>query len=209
MISTEFNNRWKRFFRHITFVGSELNPKIRHWFDWPIDLTFMIFDLFWILDMIQSFVRYWPFSRFRTLNAQEKELVNLVFRDEETSGGIRIREKVNPLFSGYFHAFVFLRNIYCVKEIQMDVFTHELIHVWQRKKYGSAYIYRALKAQRMTPSYAYGGLNKLKQVMRNGLGLEQFNFEQQAQLFQDLYNLQQKGRFDEEIWDYYVSLLRK
>ncbi len=204
----EIGIRWRRLLKHLLFIESKTNPQIRHWFDWPMDLVFMFLDVLWLPDLIQGFVRIWPFSRFRRINKEETQIVKGLFQNEGIGKDIRIRERIHPLRDGYFHAFVFCRNIYCVKELSLAVFVHELIHVWQSKKYGSCYIYRALKAQHFTPDYSYGGVGRIKEMVRTNAPLSELNFEQQAQVFQDIYMLRMERSLPKEIWTYFVSFLR-
>jgi hypothetical protein len=68
----------------------------------------------------------------------------------------------------------------------LDILTHELVHVFQYQLVGSVYIWQALKAQR-TEGYGYGGWEALAEDPRPAYW--SFNREQQGQIVQDYYRL--------------------
>jgi hypothetical protein len=86
-------------------------------------------------------------------------------------------------------AYVGFNTIYLNKPVSDDIFVHELVHVWQFQKFGSLYIYRALKAQLSKNTYDYGGPERILEVYHNQSEFTQFNFEQQAEIIQDFYRL--------------------
>ncbi len=62
---------------------------------------------------------------------------------------------------------------------------HEVVHVWQYVHRGAVYIPRALRAQWSEMGYNYGGLPALSAATR----LEDFNYEQMADLIEDAFRL--------------------
>jgi hypothetical protein len=68
----------------------------------------------------------------------------------------------------------------------LDILTHELVHVFQYQLVGSGYIWQALRAQR-AEGYGYGGWQALAADPRPAYW--SFNNEQQGQIAQDYYRL--------------------
>ena len=69
----------------------------------------------------------------------------------------------------------------------LDLFVHELVHVYQFEKVGSLYIWQAIVAQ-MGVGYRYGGLDGLEERRKDGQTFSDFNREQQGQVAQDYYH---------------------
>jgi hypothetical protein len=69
----------------------------------------------------------------------------------------------------------------------LDLFVHELTHVYQFEVIGSIYIWQALRAQRSAEGYNYGGWTKLVKDWSQGKHYREYNREQQAQMAQDYY----------------------
>lgn len=84
-------------------------------------------------------------------------------------------------------AFTSLHTINFDKSISDETFIHELVHIWQYRKFGSIYISESIWAQRWGGGYNYGGIEPLKQNLT--LGLAAFNFEQQAEIVEDFFRL--------------------
>ena len=70
----------------------------------------------------------------------------------------------------------------------LDLFVHEMVHVYQFEKVGSLYIWQALAAQRSKEGYRYGGWEKLAEDRQNGRRFSSYNREQQGQIAQDYYD---------------------
>ena len=68
----------------------------------------------------------------------------------------------------------------------LDILTHELVHVFQYQLVGSVYIWQAVRAQR-AEGYGYGGWEALAEAPRPSYS--SFNREQQGQIVQDYYRL--------------------
>jgi hypothetical protein len=83
-------------------------------------------------------------------------------------------------------AYVSFHTINFYNTITKSTLIHELVHVWQYERYGSAYISEALWAQHWGGGYDYGGISPLR-MYSEGKGLAAFNFEQQADIIEDYY----------------------
>jgi hypothetical protein len=70
---------------------------------------------------------------------------------------------------------------------RLDLFVHELVHVYQFEKIGSVYLLQAIMAQ-MGAGYWYGGVDGLEERRKNGKTFSDFNREQQGQVAQDYYD---------------------
>ncbi len=70
----------------------------------------------------------------------------------------------------------------------LDLFVHEMVHVYQFEKTGSIYIWQALAAQRSKEGYRYGGWEKLAEDRQKGWRFSNYNREQQGQIAQDYYD---------------------
>ncbi len=69
---------------------------------------------------------------------------------------------------------------------RLDVFVHELTHVYQFELIGSIYIWQALRAQ-WSNGYRYGGWRQLAKDWKKGKHFSDYNREQQGQIAQDYY----------------------
>ena len=105
--------------------------------------------------------------------------LNRIRVDDKTKVGSR---KNNYAYVGFYTI-----NLYGF--LHPNLLIHELVHIWQYSQKGSVYIPRALKAQQSIMKYDYGGLPNLEYFMNDKLGLEAFNYEQQAEIVSDFYRL--------------------
>ena len=74
-----------------------------------------------------------------------------------------------------------------------ELLVHELVHVWQFQHFGAVYIPRALKAQFTKEGYNYGGVEGLASAFRKGKSIQDFNYEQQAEIISDYYSIREGG----------------
>jgi hypothetical protein len=150
-----------------------------------IELTFLILDLFLVLDLYEllcSLAK--PNCRF--LREDEVTLARQVFGDA-------IRYDLVVLDQGARLGALHRKGIVYVSGFTINswgcfseaLLIHELTHVWQYQRLGSAYIPRALWAQRSAMGYNYGGLAALQVKIK----LEEFNLEQQADIAMDYFYL--------------------
>jgi len=173
----------KRLRRFLTFPFSIANLKrpfcILEW-------LMLLFDLLGIPEIIQVVHCLLNWHQ-RKLSSEEYELAYAVFQDSIKWRNVRLNYS-SWICQRFRFAFVGFHTIHFSKTIPDDILIHELVHIWQYEKYGSAYIVRALHAQRTTMGYKYGGVLALQMHKH----LEEFNFEQMAEVVRDGYL--QRGR---------------
>ena len=92
-----------------------------------------------------------------------------------------------PVKHGMAHAFVTFNTINCCRPISPDTFIHELTHIWQYQRFGAGYIALALAAQKTKQGYNYA-YEPHWYLSKN---IYDFNAEQQADLIEDYYRIQQ------------------
>ena len=109
-------------------------------------------------------------------------------------------------------AFVTFNTIHFANKISVPVFIHEVVHIWQYQKFGSVYIYRALKAQNSSEGYNYGGLESLYAKMLSNYVFTDFNFEQQGEIFEDYCRMKESTSYESPIaqasFEYFVGQVR-
>jgi hypothetical protein len=76
---------------------------------------------------------------------------------------------------------------------RLDIVMHELVHVYQYERVGSAYIVEALVAQGAS-GYTYGGGAGLQADRTAGRRYGYYNREQQAQIVQDYFRLCEQAK---------------
>lgn len=125
--------------------------------------------------------------RTRSLSSHEKEIALSVFGNNMPLYLCGVDPASIPARKKITVAFTSLHTINFDKSITDETFVHELVHIWQYRKYGSLYISESIWAQRWGGGYNYGGIEKLKLHLQTGLTA--FNFEQQADIVEDFYRL--------------------
>ncbi len=127
------------------------------------------------------------------LTASEIAEASQVFgADTVDYGSVRVAHGgLLPLFFSLNkgRAFVLFRTVNLPRRSRssrenLDILTHELVHVFQYQLVGSVYIWQALRAQR-AEGYGYGGWEALAAAPRPSYS--SFNREQQGQIVQDYY----------------------
>ncbi len=91
----------------------------------------------------------------------------------------------------------------------LALLVHEVTHVFQYERVGSAYIGEALAAQRRQgmACYQYGGPAGLQSCLHKGKRYRDFNREAQAQIAQDYFARRAMGK-DTSAYETYVAELR-
>jgi len=123
----------------------------------------------------------------RPLKLHEKEIAISVFGKNIPLHLCGVDPASIPARKKITVAFTTLHTVNFDQSISDATFIHELVHIWQYRKYGSLYISESIWAQRWGGGYNYGGYEKLK--LNLPLGLAAFNFEQQAEIVEDFYRL--------------------
>ena len=179
--------------------------------EWIIDFGCYIGDVFIVPDVLE-FIYVWIQPKMRLLNNSEKKAAIEYFGDRVQLRNVRISYKVPRGIMSWAIAFVTFNTIHYSRPISKSVFIHEMVHIWQYQKFGSVYIYRAIKAQRSIEGYNYGGLENLYSKMLNNYFFTEFNFEQQGEIFEDYCKLKESGQLTNPIalasFEYFVGQVR-
>jgi hypothetical protein len=144
------------------------------WFD-----AFFVFD---ILEIINTLAQ----PHIRTLTDIEIGRGSKIFGKSLNLRLVVLDKHSVPVQRGFAYAFVTFNTINCYRPVPPDVLIHELTHVWQYQNFGAGYIPAALHAQKMPAGYNYAyteGWHLSEHLLA-------FNAEQQADLIQDAYRLQ-------------------
>jgi len=197
--------RCKRLFCHLIFQKSVYKIPSDRWYDWPVDLGFYIFDVLLIPDLADMLMN--GYKRMRQLSNEELEMVHELFAANIRTNQVYIWEKAKPLKKGLYHAFVSFNTIQSIKPLSLPILIHEMVHVWQYQRFGSVYIYRALKAQQSNAGYNYGGFKKLLATRELNKDLVSFNFEQQAEIMEDYIRLKRNKEATDPEMQVYKSFV--
>ncbi len=125
----------------------------------------------------------------RPLTPREIELAKFVFRESIDLHKVRLDERSRIGCRKYHFAYVGFYFINSWGSLDDATLIHELVHVWQYKKFGALYIPRALIAQWTAEGYNYGGIENLRRARRLGKKLTDFNYEQQGDIVADYFRL--------------------
>jgi len=180
-----YHKRWYRLVFHFNpNYSSKHKLRSSSILEWIIDLIFYILDVFFIPDLLELLAVYMkPNTRF--FNDKEKHLVYRYFGKSIKVENLRVNTKMTKVAQRNAHAFVTFRTVHFASYIAKEIFVHELVHIWQYQRFGSVYIYRALKAQQSKEGYNYGGAERLYHSMLEQKRFIDFNFEQQGEIFED------------------------
>ncbi|MEL7161047.1 MAG: hypothetical protein AAFN92_09830 [Bacteroidota bacterium] len=171
-------------------------------------MLFAVLDLLGVCDLYEALGNT-LFPGIRPLTPAEIHLLRPIFGDSVPYALIRIDERawIGPAFANF--CYVGFHTINSWGPMSAPTLVHEVVHVWQYTHRGACYIPRALAAQRTVMGYDYGGLEPL----RRGRQLEDFNYEQQADIIEDAFRLANgfspqwlRGRGAEALPAYYPYL---
>jgi hypothetical protein len=180
--------RIQRFIFHITFQDSLFKMQSKDIIDWFYGFVFYMFDLILLPEIYEYAISLFK-SDYRFLSEKEKELTRRYFGDSIKLDFVRVNSQMSERIERKAHAYVTLNTINYRQNITKPIFLHEMVHIWQYQRFGSMYIYRALKAQNSNEKYDYGGLEKLYSGMINQHKFIDFNFEQQGAIVEDYASL--------------------
>jgi hypothetical protein len=149
-----------------------------------LDILFGLADMFGAFDLYELLTSG-LFPNTRPLSVEEYSLLFPIFGDSVPYHLIRIDERalIGPSWAKFFY--VSFHTINSWGPMQPPTLVHEVVHVWQYTHRGAAYIPRALYAQTTQEGYNYGGLEPLQEKS----ALEDFNYEQQADIIEDAFRL--------------------
>lgn len=122
----------------------------------------------------------------RPLQKTERDMAASIFGDSLPYQLITIDDRSWVAKQGHLMAYVSLMTVNYSRTIADPILIHELVHVWQYRHMGSAYITEALFAQKWGSGYNYGGEEALQKHV-SGSGLMAFNPEQQADIIEDYF----------------------
>lgn len=156
---------------------------------WLLELLLLLMELAGIAEIYELGATIFKF-RTRKLSEQELRLAKSIFGDALSYERIRIDESayLGPRQGRFCYVSFYTLNSW--GNMPATLLIHELTHVWQYQELGIRYIPRALAAQHTQPGYNYGGEHGLEQAIASGRGLAYFNLEQQADLVEDYFRLQ-------------------
>lgn len=148
------------------------------------DMVFATLDLMGVFDLYEA-VTNAIFPAPRPLREAELRLLRPIFGDGFPYDLIRIDERAyaGPCFFRFCYVSFYTINSW--GPMSPPTLIHEVVHVWQYTQQGALYIPRALYAQTTEMGYNYGGLEPLKK----GSCLEDFNYEQQADIIEDAFRI--------------------
>lgn len=156
---------------------------------WLLELLLLLLEIAGLAEWYELFAAIFKF-RTRKLNEQELRIAKSIFENTLPYERIRIDESahIGPRQGRFCYVSFFTLNSW--GKISSTLLIHELTHVWQYQNSGICYIPRALAAQRTASGYNYGGETALELAISSGKGLAFFNLEQQADLVEDYFRLQ-------------------
>lgn len=179
--------RWPlRLWRWVLWLLWIKSPRGKHaFFRWLAGIVLLSLDvtaITLIAETILDFVKW----KTRPLSMREKELAFTVFGTHMPLLLIALDPDSVQVRKKKAKAYVSFHTINYFIDLPDSVFIHELVHIWQFQRYGSAYISESIWAQKWGGGYNYGGLEPLKKYSE-GKGLTAFNYEQQADIIEDYY----------------------
>ncbi len=156
---------------------------------WYLEILYLGLDILAVPEVYET-ITDWLKWRTRPLTDGEQALLQPVFGDRIDYRRIRIDERAWMGPPQWKICYVSFYTINAWGSMSPSLLIHEVVHIWQFQHYGSAYIPRALQAQRSEEGYNYGGAPQVNNWARQGALLSDFNFEQQADLIADFWRLQ-------------------
>jgi len=156
------------------------------WYDWPIDFIFYASDLFFVPEIQMTIIVIFK-PKSRALSESEQKLIKDFYRNAIDLNHVLVNSEASFLVRQFAYAYVTHQIVHYENKINDAVMIHEMMHVLQFQKFGSVYIYRALKAQKSKYGYDYGGIPRLKRGILKDKSIFQYNFEQQAMIMEDYF----------------------
>jgi Domain of unknown function (DUF4157) len=197
-------------------LGDWLWEKVKAGGAWVVKLLTRILDLVGFPEIAEFLMHL--FAHIRRLSGPETTAAKSVLGASAIRyGDVRVASGgwLNIVFKhNNARAFTTFHTLNMPPGETLDVFVHELTHVYQYERTGSFYIAEALHAQGTTAGYNYGGAAGLVAAKAAHKPYRGFNREQQAQIAQDYYNLVIVGggaslSTDERAaYDHYIGELR-
>lgn len=177
------STRWRRLAKHCLW-GIRPVKKITAIPWWWFTAILLFLEAIGLGDLYQFIARHAKY-RTRPLTEKERTLAQSVFGNSIQFDRVRIDENawLGPRQGRFCYVSGYIINSW--GPMHDVLLIHELMHVWQYERLGSAYIPLALKAQYSKEGYDYGGEEALKKALAEGQDLLNFNLEQQAEIVAD------------------------
>lgn len=153
-----------------------------------IESLFRIADLLFLPQLLMLLNRLFK-PNTRRLTEREMALARSIFGETIDYQKVRLDERSYIGCKHYRFAYVGFHFINCWGALSDPIFIHEMVHVWQYRRFGSVYIPRALWAQRTPEGYNYGGIAALQKAVEQDKSLTDFNYEQQGDIVADYFCL--------------------
>ena len=150
--------------------------------------VFLIGDLIFIPEISSSIACILKPST-RLLLPGEVDLIRSIYGENIDLSLVLVDPKSRWFTRGKHIAYVAFQTINFWESIEEAILIHECFHILQFQRLGSVYIYESIKAQRSEQGYDYGGPQALEQGMMLGMYLEDYNFEQQAEIIEDAFRM--------------------
>ncbi len=197
-----YRKRVTRLFRHIFLPWKDpyLEARLSYPTGWGLAIFHYIAEFpLLVLDCL-GMPEFFGFlqARFkedaRALHASEIKAARPVFDGLVSLQKIRIDESSRVGTHNGKYAYV---SYYCINSLgrlSIPVLMHEIVHVFQFEQAGSAYLLRNLMAHLSKAKYNYGGIEKLRQLLKEPREVHRLNYEQRADIVSDFYLLQEGFR---------------
>lgn len=158
-----------------------------------LGLLFLILDLIGVPEFLEIvflwFKRDLKYLNFKPTNQAYRDIAQQLLDMPVIEKLSKINANAGLLTRQGSYAFVSIFTIHYYKYMSHATYAHELIHLWQYTRFGSAYIPLALYAQISEAGYDYGGYKALQRARATGQSILTFNFEQQGDILADYYRL--------------------
>lgn len=212
-----FPKRVKRLFVCLaSLISVFIDLDWRRLLAWPFDVIFLLLDIIGTPEIYELVSNSFKRS-LRPISQKEIRIAQTVFGDAIDYYLVWLDERavLGPKQGNF--AYVGFNTINSYGQMSNHILIHELMHIWQFQHLGSVYIWRALWAQHSREKYNYGGLQRLKEQVKEKASILSFNYEQQGDIIADYYLLVNGHRpqwsnasyADFYLYEYFVNEVRR
>jgi hypothetical protein len=176
------------------------------------EIPFLLLDLIFFPEIFNFFQSIFK-RNARHLNEEEYQLAHRIFKSTLDLHQVRIDQNTIIGTRGGKYVFVAYYFINSKGNISLPVLMHELVHVLQFKQVGSPYVFRNLIAHTKRPTYDYGGLEKIQDIVKKPGLVNALNYEQRAEIVSDycqilFNNIPEWGRAHAAHADLYTQVIQ-
>lgn len=188
-----YPSRVRRLWHHLCYPRRATDAKpflARNVLAWLLDAVCYTADVLWVGEgwmRLMRVLKPWH----RKLSEREIDLARSVFGDALDTTNIWIDSRSIVCRHKTIEAFVTFEIINFHQRLDDAVLVHELVHVWQFQHFGAIYLALAWRAHRAERVYDYGGEVGLVTAMWEGKQLLDFSVEQQAEIIEQSFRIQQ------------------